>query len=403
MGWTKFFRLWRKTKQFCPPNVFRRNTLDRISLVLRVMTSSTHVDFKHGEGSGKELPVFLEEKGYKRIGVVVDTALKENKYFNELLKFLGDKVEIVHRFVNDMSDPTYEHLDSATDEFRKFQPLDCVIAIGGGSTLDLAKGISVLLTNPGPGVTYKGLNNIKVAGVPYIMIPTTAGTGSEVTPNASFTDTQLKKKQGISTSFYHPALVILDPALVASCPKSVTIAAAMDALVHHAIDAYISGGKDNPLCSLFAKKAVSLFWDALPKVLENPQDLKLRSDTQLGALYAGLALTNGGGGSIAGAASYPLGLHFKIPHGTAIAILALEVVRFNEERGFKGYEDFMPDFYKEFSKFCAKLDVPRLSDFGIKEKDLSLLAEETSAMPVTNKNPIPATKEDIHSIFKACL
>lgn len=372
------------------------------------MLASAHVNLKHGEGSAKELPAFLEEKGYRRIGVITDVSLASNQYFQEMYKLLSEKAEITRQFVNKESDPTYEHLDFVTSEFRKEKTIDCLVGIGGGSTLDLVKGVSVLLTNPGPGIDYKGVGKIKVPGVPLVLVPTTAGTGSEVTPNASFTDTEIKKKQGISTNFYHPELIILDPALVASCPKSVSIAAGMDALVHHAIDAYISGGKDNAFCSLFAKEAVSLLFDALPKAIENPSDLKIRSATQLGALYAGLALTNGGGGSIAGAASYPLGLLFKIPHGTAIAILASEVMRFNVSKGFRGYEDFNDvvvgeDFFQNFVRLCDGLEIPRLSDFGIKELDLDILSEEIIAMPVTNKNPIPVTKDDILSILKACL
>lgn len=377
------------------------------------MIASAHVNLKHGEGSGKELPVFLQEKKYQRLGIIVDAALVRNPYFQEVYQFLEKNFEIVKKIINEASDPTYEYLDATVEELRRSSAVDCLIAIGGGSTLDLAKGVSVLLTNSGPGIQYKGVDKVPIAGIPLIMAPTTAGTGSEVTPNASFTDTKEKKKQGISTHFYHPELVVLDPALVASCPESVSVGAGMDALVHHAIDAYISGGADNPLCALFSRTAVSLLFNALPKVVQNPQDLKARSDTQLGALYAGLALTNGGGGSIAGAASYPLGIHFKIPHGTGVAILALEAMRFNIERGFLGYEAFNDapryngdagaDFFQSFSGLCRQMNMPHLSDFGVKETDLRALGEEINNMPVAHKNPIHIDKDDIIAMLKASL
>lgn len=377
-----------------------------------MLINSTHLNLKYGPRSGMELSDFLQERGYSYVGVVVDAGLMANPYFVEMYKFLTQRAEVVQQLVNEVSEPTYDYLDHATKEFRN-KNLDCLVVIGGGSTMDLAKGISVLLTNPGPGISYRGVNKIKVPGVPLVLLPSTAGTGSEVTSSAPFIDTKENKKQGISTAFYHPELVILDPLLVASCPKSVSVAAGMDALVHHAIDAYISGGKGNPICAIFAKEAFSLLFNALPRAVENPQDLNWRGETQLGSLYAGLALANGGGGSIAGAMSYPLGVHFKVPHGMAVAICSRETIRFNVERGYQGYEEFNnliqngvwsgSVFFQNFSRFFNQLDIPSLSKFGVREEHFPDLAEEVSAMSVVNRNPIPVSKDDIIAILRSCL
>ena len=290
------------------------------------LSLNAHVNLRFGAGASSAVFDLIKERGYKNIGLVLDVGLLGNKHFVEFRKRLTEDFSVAHEHVNKEMGPTYDYLDETTDAFRN-KNIDLIVAVGGGSTLDIGKAIAVLLTNPGPGIIYRGVNLIKNPGVPFVMIPTTAGTGSEVIPNAPMVDTKEKKKQGISTSFYHPELAILDPLFTVSCPRNVTIAAAMDAMLHHAIDAYISNEK-NQMCGLFALEAVRLILTALPAVIKDPENIDSRGDLQLGALYAGLALTNGGGGSIAGAASYPLEVGFHIPHGMGVAITGLEAVRF---------------------------------------------------------------------------
>lgn len=384
---------------------------------LKIIIANAHVNLRFGPETALRLPEFLEEFGYAKVGFIFDANLTKSDFFNRVKSNLVVSELLVHRLENRVSSPTYPDLDACTNEFRP-KDIDCLIAIGGGSTMDLAKGISVLLTNSGPGISYRGVGKIKNPGVPLVLVPTTAGTGSEVTPNASFVDPKEKKQLGINTEFYHPKLVVLDPMLTVSCPRSVTIGVAMDALVHHAIDAYISGGCKNPLGSVFAKEAFRLIFNFLPQVLAEPENLEARGNLQLGAMFAGLALANHGGGSIAGAMSYPVGVHFHIHHGTAVAMFALGAIRFNIEKGFGGYADFADlidaggqrvesdksaFFYKKFSEFYGALEIPQLSKFGVKEEDLPALAEEISVMPVFKSNPIPVSKEDALKILKSRL
>lgn len=380
------------------------------------VVANAHINLRFGPETALRLPEFLKEFGYTKAGFIFDANLAKSGFFNRVKNNLVASGRVTHQLENKVSSPTYPDLDAFAEEFRA-KSNDCLVAIGGGSTLDLVKGVSVLLTNPGSGINYRGVGKIKNPGVPLILIPTTAGTGSEVTPNASFVDPVEKRQLGINTEFYHPRLVVLDPMLTVSCPRSVSVGVAMDALVHHALDAYISGGLNNPLGSIFAKEAFRLIFNFLPKVLQEPENLEARGNLQLGAMFAGLALANHGGGSIAGAMSYPAGVHFHIHHGTAVAIFALEVIKFNIEKGFKGYADFTDlliggdkitgdksdFFYKKFAEFYAGLEIPRLSKFGVTEKDLPLLAEEVSAMPVFKANPIPVSGEDALRILKSCL
>lgn len=386
---------------------------------LETYTLHAHVNLRFGAQAANYLFEFIKERGWKNLGVVFDTGLLQNDYFVEFRKRLHDQCSVMHELENKESGPSYDYLDRSTDEFRNIG-VDCIIAIGGGSTLDLGKAISVLLTNPGPGITYRGVNKIKVTGVPLIMIPTTAGTGSEVIPNAPMTDTKENRKQGISTSFYHAELVILDPLLTVSCPPMVTVSAAMDALLHHAVDAFTSNER-NPFARFFSREAVRLIFRALPKVMKDPGDTAMRGDLQLAAMYAGFALANGGGGSFAGAASYPLEVSFHIPHGMGVAICGLPGVRFNIEKGYYGYgeyADLVPGarviqemdmkerallFYEYLKELYAELAIPTLSRYGVGKEHLSALAEETAVMPVAQKNPVPMTAEDIRSILASRL
>jgi len=383
------------------------------------LSLNVHVNLRFGPGASSALFDLIKERGYKNIGLVLDVGLLSNQHFVEFRRRLTEEHHVAHEHINKEMGPTYDYLDETVDSFRN-KNMDLMVAVGGGSTLDIGKAIAVLLTNPGPGITYRGVNKIKNAGIPFVMIPTTAGTGSEVIPNAPMVDTTEKKKQGISTSFYHPELAILDPLFTVSCPRNVTIAAAMDAMLHHAIDAYISNEK-NQMCGLFAREATRLILPALPAVVKDPENIACRGDLQLGALYAGLALTNGGGGSIAGAASYPLEVGFHIPHGMGVAITGLDAVRFNIENGYYGYgqfADFIPAslipqgmsmkekavlFYEHLKKLYQELEVPRLSKYGVGENHIDALADEIVGMPVTGKNPITPKKEDIRAILTASL
>ncbi len=383
------------------------------------LSLNVHVNLRYGPGASHALFDLIKERGYKNIGLVLDVGLLGNQHFVEFRRRLTEEFPVTHEHVNKEMGPTYDYLDQTVDAFRG-KNIDLVVAVGGGSTLDIGKAIAVLLTNPGLAITYRGVNKIKNASVPFVMIPTTAGTGSEVIPNAPMVDTKEKRKQGISTSFYHPELVILDPLFTVSCPRNVTIAAAMDALLHHAVDAYISNEK-NELCSFFAKEAVRQILRALPEVVEYPENVEMRGALQLGALYAGIALSNGGGGSIAGAASYPLEVSFHIPHGMGVAITGLEAVRFNIEKGYEGYgffSDAIPGvkdgtdmgmkeradlFYEHLKKLYQNLGIPRLSKYGVEDTHLSDLAEEISGMPVANKNPITINAGDMRAILAVCL
>ncbi len=201
-----------------------------------------------------------------------------------------------------------------------------VIGIGGGSTMDTAKAAAMLALNKGRVSDYVGLDLVPNPGLPTILVPTSAGTGSEVTFTAVFTNRATKTKGGINSRFLYPTVALLDPELTLSLPPQATAQTGMDALTH-AMEAYTSN-KANPLSDMVAEKAITLFGQFLKKAVKNGQDLEAREGMLLGSLLAGMALANAGVGAVH-AMAYPLGALFNITHGLANAVLLPYVLEFN--------------------------------------------------------------------------
>jgi alcohol dehydrogenase len=290
-----------------------------------------------------------------------------------------------------------------------------VIGLGGGSTLDTAKAVAVLALNGGKVKDYVGLDRVPGPGLPTIMIPTTAGTGSEVTFTAVFTDRATKTKGGINSRFLYPSVALLDPELTLSLPPEVTATTGMDALTH-AMEAYTSN-KANPLSDLVAEKAIALIGRSLKKAVKKGQDLEARQGMLLGSLLGGMALANAGVGAVH-AMAYPLGAFFNIPHGLANAVLLPYVLDYNRvwapER-FARMGALLTGSTARVSaaqgaRSCLKtiiglsrtIGIPtNLKELGIPKKAIRSMAR--AAMKVTRpieNNPRPITEKDIVSLYQ---
>jgi alcohol dehydrogenase len=224
------------------------------------------------------------------------------------------------------------------------------------------------------------------------------------------------RKLGINTSLYVPKLVLLDPLLTLSCPRSVTISSGMDALVH-TLESYVAR-KASPMSRLFSREAFSLIFLTLPQVVAAPEDVDLRARMQLGAYYAGTALMNSGAG-LAGALSYPLGVRFHVPHGLAGAVFLPHVVRFNVERGCALYgelgdraeggrqslQERATAFSGRLDSLCERLEIPtNLRTFGVSSRDLPLLAEETMLLRgAIEQNPVDVSARDVSALLERML
>lgn len=291
-----------------------------------------------GRNSITALPGALLNLGLRRPAVIVDENLANISCYLKMCDELSSAGLAIEREFKSRSaqEPTYDYLDEVADKFRS-ECFDVMIGVGGGSTLDLAKGVAILRNNPGRGIEYRGMDKVSNPGVPVVLIPTTAGTGSEATRTASFEDSESKLKLGINGRNVGCLFAVLDPAFVLSCPHMPTISAGLDVLVH-AFEA-VTCKSANAISTVLGKEALRLMFDALPRVAKNLQDVEAREQTLLGSHLAGLAMWNAGGGPASGI-SYPLGVYHHVPHGFAGGLLLPHVNAFNVSAGYySGYAD----------------------------------------------------------------
>ena len=211
-------------------------------------------------------------------------------------------------------------------EIAKKMGADCVVGVGGGSAMDVAKAISILVTNGGKAQDYLGLGKIKKPGLAKIMVPTTAGTGAEVTFTAVFINEKTGSKGGMNGDPLYPDAALLDPALTLTLPPVVTAAPGIDALTH-ALEAYVST-QSHAVSDMYAREAMELISANLGQAYANGDNIEARSAMLLGSLLAGKALATAGVGLVH-AMAYPLGGMFGIPHGLANAVLLPYVVDYN--------------------------------------------------------------------------
>ncbi len=371
-------------------------------------------DLRFGIGELSKLPEHLKHFGWRNLGLIVDSGPARNPAWISVQSVLERDFAIVAHLETSVTEPTYDYLDQVRQPFMG-KRIDAFIAVGGGSVLDLGKAVSVLVSNPRLAIEYRGFDLIKDPGPPIVAIPTTAGTGSEVTPNAVFIDSKEIRKFGINTAMYIPKLCILDPALTVTCPRSVTISSGMDAIVH-AHESFVSK-KTTPITRVLAIEAFQLVFNALEAVVENPADLELRARMQLGSYLAGIALFNSSAGP-AGAMSYPLGVHQHVPHGLAGAVFLPYVIQHNVDHGYTGYVELyhridgaspVSDpaeasrrFAEHLWALCDQLGIPRtLSSFGFTRADIDRFVEQAKLLKgAFDSNPIPFSMDDVRETLE---
>lgn len=372
-------------------------------------------DLRFGVGEAAKLADHLRTFGWTHVALVLDPGPASTPVWQEIETGLGRDFTIAARLVTTGIEPTYDYLDEARKLFMD-QRIDAFIVVGGGSALDLGKALSLLVTNRSPAIEYRGFNLAKNPGPPVIAIPTTAGTASEVTPNAVFTDTREQRKFGINTDLYIPKLVILDPVMTVSCPRGVTISSGMDALVH-SHESFVSK-RATPITRMFALEAFRLLANALPKVVDAPGDLEQRGRVLLGSYLAGTALFNSSAGP-AGAMSYPLGVHQKVPHGLAGAVFLPGVVQHNVDRGYTGYATLYAQiegqpavaddaaasraFAVWMRDLADRFDIPRTLDgFGFTRDHIETFVTQAQLLKgAFDMNPVPYTLDDVRATLEA--
>jgi len=368
-------------------------------------------------GLGEAEKIGAEAKRLKatRALIVTDKGIREAGILDKIRKVLEKEGLSIGIFDRVEPDPAIKVAEECL-ETAKSNTYDLIIGLGGGSPIDIAKVTSVMLTNEGTIYDYFGVGKIPNPGVVTIMLPTTSGTGAEVTPNAILTDTKEKLKKGIVSPYLFPQVAIVDSLLTVSMPPKVTAATGVDALTH-AIESYVSVNATS-LSDMFAEKAVELIARSLRAAFAKGENLKARQEMSLGSLYAGIANANAGVGAVH-ALAYPLGGQFNVSHGVANALMLSYVMEFNAlgcSVKFARIATLMGEETKSLSileasdkavqavrKLCEDVKIPlNLKKIGVPENAIPGMAK--SAIGVTRllkNNPRNVTIDDIEMMYKA--
>lgn len=369
-----------------------------------------------GLGSISELKTVLTEKSYKRLLLVTDAGILQQQLHQPILEILKQLQLDYAIYSNVQADPAEQIVLEAVD-FAKQQNIDVVLGFGGGSAMDVAKIIAVLSHSEQTQQLSDlyGVGNAKAPRLPLILVPTTAGTGSEVTP-ISIVTTGATSKTGIVSPILYADVAILDANFTRHLPAQITAATGIDAMVH-AIEAYTSKIKKNAYSDFLAKHALRLLDQNLKLVLEDGSNMQARQNMLFGSMLAGQAFANAPVAAVH-ALAYPLGGHFHISHGHSNALVLTEVLKFNAPAAKQYYAELMC-WLDSRSKGCTDglcdlfidhlqnhLDqsglVLKLNTLGIAENMLPQLAEDAMLQSrLLQNNPRAMQMQDALQIYQA--
>ncbi|MHC5373201.1 iron-containing alcohol dehydrogenase family protein [Enterococcus sp. LJL120] len=353
-----------------------------------------------GEGAVLELSAELEKLQAKSVLAIYDQGIKSTGLIDTILGRLIAEGLTIYQFDQVIANPTDVSIEAAANDFKGKQ-IDVIVAIGGGSSIDSAKAINVLLTNEAPIQQYEGIDQVPNPTVPLIAIETAAGTGSEVTSVSVVTCTKRKKKMVISGKYTTPTVAILDPQLTVGLPPQVTASTGCDALTH-AIESYVST-LGNPFTEIHSLKAIELIYQNLPTAVKDGQNLTARSRVLMGSTLAGMAFNVAILG-IAHSIAHPLGAHFNVPHGLANAMALAETVKYNARFAAEKYQKVgvamglgadcqAEDVVKALEELNVELNIPALNTTGIQRADFDIIAKAAMEEPSNDMNPAPVSYE----------
>ncbi len=278
-----------------------------------------------GSQALEQVGALCQKRGWKKALIVSDKIMASLGLVAKVEALLKESGIGSAAYTGVNTEPVVEYVQEGLNLYRA-EGCDFVVSIGGGSPIDTAKAIAVLVTNPGSIEQYKGIGKISTPGVPMVAIPTTAGTGSEATVYTVITDQKTDVKMLIGSPYLMPTIAVVDPMLTVSSPPGVTAATGVDALVH-AIEAYVSV-KRQPMTDIFCLSAIELISQNIRQAWSNGNNIEAREKMMLGALQAGIAFSNSSVALVHGM-SRPIGAHFHIAHGVSNAALLAAVTEFS--------------------------------------------------------------------------
>lgn len=353
------------------------------------------------ENYNSKAVLIVTDKGIKNVGIVEEVITSFRKYQIPYVEFARVK-----------SNPSCEVIEEGT-KLAKQKRCEIILGLGGGSCIDTAKGIGVLMTNEGSIKDYNGSDKIQKSPLPIVAIPTTSGTGSEVTPWIIISDLQKNTKFAIADTYVIPSLAILDPMLTICLPPHITAGTGMDALTH-AIESYVNTC-NQPISESLAMEAIKLIGANLRQAVFNGKNIKIRENMMIASLLAGLAFSNAMTG-IVHALSLPCTALFHTPHGFTNAAILAAAMKFsymaNPEKfaliakglgkNIKGLAvlkaaELSIEAVRELSE---DIEIPTLSELGVKEEKIPVLAEMATFSKGLDVSPRLSTKEDRIKILK---
>jgi alcohol dehydrogenase len=371
-----------------------------------------------GVGAIARIGDLAKELGARKVLLVTDPGIVAAGHAGSVTQHLEAAGLAVVHFDNVVENPTTRCVDRCV-EMARSSGVDALIGLGGGSSMDTAKGCNFILTNGGHMKDYWGVGKAKHPMLPLIAVPTTGGTGSECQSFALITDETTHQKMACGDPKAAARIAILDPALTLSQPPRVTACTGIDA-VAHAVETAVTR-KRASLSELFSREAFRLTMAGLPRVLESPEDLEARGWMLLGAAWAGTAIENSMLGAAHSAAN-PLTAHFGIVHGHAVGLMLPHVVRFNarDPRTAAAYAQLVSSAQlasaaapPEAAAEHLAQHLERLIDLagltrslqalGVTREDVPRLAAEAAAQWTAQFNPRPAAAEDFHELYISAL
>ena len=373
-----------------------------------------------GKGAREELAGEIKKRGFKKVFLVSDKSLVEagvTAKVEEVIKKAGVEYDLYDEI---KPNPTIKNVTDGVEACKK-SGADLIVAVGGGSSIDTAKGISIVMTNPDRSdiKSLNGLSNTVNKGMPIIALPTTAGTAAEVTINYVITDEDAEIKMVCVDPNDIPILAIIDSELMASMPKSLAAATGMDALTH-AVEGYITAAH-NEMSDMFHMKAIQMIFKYLPQAVneKDPEAIEMMGMAQY---IAGMGFSNVGLG-IVHSMAHQLGAVYDTPHGIANAMLLPTVMRFNGENpetaqrfreilvnigrpdaAHLNDQDVINTFVWMISELSKTVGITTtIKDYGAKEEDFEMLADKAMMDPCKPGNPREVTKEDFIELYRKAM
>lgn len=358
----------------------------------------------------------IKKRGYKKALLISDVVLESCGVVEKIVDVLNKNQIEYAQFLDVKPNPTIENVQAGLESLLDSK-CDVIIAVGGGSVIDTAKAVAVVVNNPQNRdvVSLEGVDKSTNPPMPLIAVPTTAGTGSETTMDYVITNVQEKRKMACMDSMVVPVAAILDMDIMASLPLKMTAATAMDALTH-AVESYLSKGAF-AFSNMLSLEAVRLISSNVKKVLENLGDLEARKNLAMAQFMAGMSFTNVGLG-IVHSMAHPLSAFYDVPHGIANALILPHVVEFNASsckekmvalaKAFdenlekcKDWQEAARVCVEKINEMNTKAGLPKtLSEIGVLMEDIDALAESALTDAATPDNPKDVSMEDIKNLYK---